>query len=141
MFDEIGAAMTDSTESPYLINLLDPAVFSITDSFNIGDTYSVYNFGTLILTTSVGAGDPFPPSDAFADSSWESGVYSIGSVMLPAGNYSITVQGDGIGGVPAGLYTRLDRGEPGRVPETGSTAALFALALVGVGVTSKRLKK
>jgi hypothetical protein len=135
--DTINATSADSLSSPYLLTFTSPAVFSVTDAFVVGDTFFVYNFGSLILTTSVAAGTPFTPSDALADNAWESGAYSIGSVLLPAGNHSITIQGDGGGGVPAGFYARVDAA----VPEPGSSAVLLTIALAGISVASRKSRK
>jgi len=134
--DTIDSAGTDSLSSPYLISLLDPAVFSITDAFFFDDTFYVYNYGLLILTTSVEAGAAFPPSNFTADEAWESGWYSIGSLVLPAGDHEITIRGDGAGGVPATFFTRMDY----PVPELGSTVVLMGLVLAGMGAVGRKLK-
>lgn len=134
--DQIDAAQTDSQNSTYFINLLESAVFSITDAFIVGDTFFVYDFGSLILTTSVAAGTPFTPSNGTADSAWESGSYSIGSVALAAGSHEITIQGDGAGGVPAGLFVRLDSASS--VPDSGATLALLGLAMGSIALLRRK---
>ena len=50
-YDDITEAFVDSTESPYTYDLAGCAYFRITDDFIVGDTFYVYDFGSLILTT------------------------------------------------------------------------------------------
>ena len=114
------------------------ADFSITDAYIVGDTFKVYDFGTLILTTVVGAGVAFAiPSDSYADSAWASGSYGIGTVTLGAGSHQITVQGDGAGGLPAGFFDRLDTSKS--VPDSSATFGLISLGLVAIVAARKRL--
>jgi hypothetical protein len=126
-YDQINDDFTDSVDStpPYSYNLAAEATFSIADSFNTGDTYFVYDFGSLILTTSVTpGGQPFEslPFEGSAAHSW-------GSVLLSAGAHQITVQGDGVSGIPAGFYTRLDSAS---VPDASTTASLLGLGFVAL---------
>lgn len=130
-YDQINAAFQNSINSPATFNLTGcGALFSITDDFVPGDTFFVYDFGNLILTTTIsGGGQTFGGGVGGAAYSW-------GSVALSAGVHVITIQGDGVGGVPAGLYTRLDAIPC--VPDAGSTALLGGAALVGlVGLRRK----
>ena len=68
--DQIAASNVDSNNSPYVFSYTFPVQLSLTDAFLVGDTFFVYDFGSLILTTSVSAGAPFSPSNAIADSAW-----------------------------------------------------------------------
>ncbi|MCP1336389.1 PEP-CTERM sorting domain-containing protein [Futiania mangrovi] len=133
-FDEIPAAFTDSTESPISLSLAGPAVFRITDSFITGDTYYVYDFGTLILTTTFQAFASGFGDDASADSAWTSASWSSGEVALSAGSHEITIQGDGVAGTPAGFYTRLDSAQVSEPAVLG----LLGLGLVGVWAARRR---
>jgi len=122
--DQVLAADADSEDGAYLYSLLRPAAFRITDAFIAGDVWRVYDFGTLILTTqfvgfSGGFGD-----NATADAAWASAAYGSGEVILAAGDHSITIQGDGAGGLPARFFVRLDLPEPG-------TWWLLSLGLAG----------
>lgn len=136
--DVIVAASTDSLGSPYIFTLTGPASFSITDAFIVGDQYSVYDFGSLILTTSLlPTRTPFavPSGDGIADAAWSSGLYQTGQILLSAASYSLTVQGDGVGGLPAGFYTRLDS-----VPEP-STLLFLGSGLAALGFWRMRKGK
>lgn len=127
--DAISAAFADSSDSPYAYNLAGNAYFRITDQFVVGDTYYVYDFGNLILTTSLAKTTVHPGAfgdDATADAGWTDGRYQSGEVLLGAGAHLLTVQGDGAGGLPAGFYTRLDSTT---VPLPG--ADLMGLSVLG----------
>jgi len=122
--DVIFGSGVDSADSPYVYSPLPTAAtFTITDDFIVGDTYKVYDFGTLILTTSVsGGGQPYGGVGGAA--------YSWGSVLLSAGAHSLTVQGDGVGGLPAGFYTRLDTARA--TPDAGSFALVGGVVWAGL---------
>ncbi len=133
--DEIDGRFVDSMFSPYVVNLTVPAIFSITDAYIEGDTYFVYDGGSLILTTTVGAGIAFPPSNGTADAAWTSGLFSIGSVGLAPGDHTITVQGDGVGGIPAGFFVRMDSAH---APDGGATVVLISLGLLAMAAVRRR---
>jgi len=132
-YDEILGRLTDSVDSPYIYNLASPAYFRITDNFLEGDTYFVYDFGSPILTTSMfyaGVPTGFPdPSPFFPESAWQNSAYSGGEILLTPGAHSLTVQGDGQGGLPAGFYTQLTS-----VPIPAPGAIL--LGSIGLGVVN-----
>jgi len=133
--DSISAADTDSAMSPYVLGLSGYAAFRISDCCIVGDQYKVYDFGTLILTTAIGTPavrTAFADGNPSADSAWTSGIYQTGEVWLSAGAHSLTVQGDGVGGLPAGFYVRLDS-----IPEP-ATLGLLGLALFGLGFARRR---
>ena len=128
-YDQINAAFVDSIDSPYIFSLATPAYFRITDDFIVGDTYYVRDFGVLILTTSapyagVPTGFPNP-----GESAWQNPAYSGGEILLAVGPHSLTVQGNGQGGTPAGFYTQLTSTV---IPAPGA----ILLGSIGAGVVS-----
>ncbi len=130
--DRVLAANADNEDGAYIYSLARPAVFRITDAFVAGDVWNVYDFGSLILTTAfvafpAGFGDNAP-----ADAAWTDAAYSSGEVFLTARSHSITVQGDGAGGMPARFFVRMDAPEPG-------TVALLCFGLAGI-LASRRLR-
>ena len=132
--DEISAPFVPSDASPYTFTLAASAIFRITDQFVPGDTYFVYNGAVtpanLILTTVFnGPQAPLTPvGDPTGEAGWESGDYSHGQITLGPGTYALTVEGDGVGGTPAGFYTRLDSATVTPEPSTFAIMGLSGVA-------------
>lgn len=132
-YDQVNLSFTDSIYSPYVFSLTSPACFRITDAFVVGDNYSVYDFGSLILTTSApyagmptGFGDP-------GESEWLNPSYSGGEILLAIGSHELTIQGDGGAGFSAaGFYTQLTSAPCPAVPAPGA----ILLGSLGAGLVN-----
>ncbi len=118
-YDNILAAWTDSSDSPYVYNLTIPAYFRITDDFIPGDTYKVWDFGLLILTTTMPYAGVPTGMPGYQESRWQDPLFGGGEVVLAAGAHSLTVQGDGLMGLSAGFASQLTT-----VPEPATVCLL-----------------
>lgn len=129
-YDQIDARFTDSINSAHVGVFASPTYFRITDYFNTGDQFFVYDFGNPILTTGYAARSSLLPiGDPLGDAGWVDPNYQTGEVLLAPGAHSITIQGDGVGGFPAGFYVRFDT-----VPEP---ATLAMLAIGGLALSRR----
>ena len=133
--DEVLAAGAPSVGSSYVFSLTGDTYFRITDAFVVGDSYSVYNFGALLVETSfqafgAGFGDNFA-----ADNGWTDASYGSAEILLGAGDYNLVVTGDGAGGLSAGFFTRLDSVAPVPLP---ASMGFLGLAIGGLGLMARR---
>ena len=126
----------DTTTAIFNFSLAFPAVLTVTDAFNAGDRFSVYDGASFLGNTSVptALGDDIGDNydAAAADPRWSTGMF-----LLPAGNYSITGfaidSPYGAGGAALQLNVS-------SVPEP-ATMFLLGTGLVGVAGAARRRKK
>ena len=142
--DQINLANTPSVGSDFVFTVAHGfnGSFAVTDAFIPGDTYSVFlfgsprgssvfaNFGNGYFDNSLG--------DQTLAAAWSSSSYSHYIILFGEGNFSFTVTGDGIAGLPAGLGVRFDtHAVGGGVPEP----ATWALMLGGFGLAGAALRR
>jgi len=130
--DHINDAGGFNLGGPYVYALSGPAMFRITDVLALGDIWTVFDFGLPILTTTVQAFASGFGDNLQADTDWMDAVHSKGQVLLGAGAHSLTVSGNGVGGLPAHYFARLDT-----VPEP-ATLALLGIAIAGLALSRRR---
>lgn len=141
--DQLSTAGGATDGSPFTFTLAEGQIasFKVTDQFLTGDSFTLFSAGSLLATSSAFAGAAHAiVGDATGEAGWLSASYEkIEYTFAEAGTYAFNIVGDGVGGIPAGLYVRLDV-IAGSVPEP-SSLALMALALAGVGVAARRRQK
>jgi hypothetical protein len=130
--DQIDDAGVASLFSPYEFTLDTPAYFRVTDQFIVGDTYFLTDatLGFLGQTTLNGAQAPTTNGTGLGEDGWRSADYGHFETILAPGNYSITLTGDGAGGLPAGMFIQLEK-----IPAPGAAALL---GLGGLVATRRR---
>jgi hypothetical protein len=123
--DQVNTAATPSINSAWTFTVAGPSVFSVVDCCVVGDVYQLFDGGMSLLATSTFyAGSGVQASGSYG-SYWTNASYSKLAYLVGPGSYSFTIEGNGAGGLPAGLGVRLDNA----VPEP----ATWALMLMGFG--------
>jgi len=126
-----------SSGNDFTFSLASISELKVTDAFLYGDTFKVYDFGSLLFTTNTvptfGSGASNP------DAAWADASFSHGSYVLGTGNHSISVFADtsphGSGGAYLGVFTSA-------VPEPETYAMLLAgLGMMGAVARRRQQKK
>ncbi|OYU42140.1 MAG: hypothetical protein CFE44_25695, partial [Burkholderiales bacterium PBB4] len=76
--------------NPFTFSLSGNGVLKVTDAFQYGDIFDVFINGALVPTFTTSApGNGFETPDP--DAAFDGGLYSSGSLLLGAGNYSVMI--------------------------------------------------
>ena len=138
-FGGVGSSSSDN----YTFTLTDTLSFYVTDAYQIGDVFDVYDGAILIGSTNfvaMDASEPISPlgDQALTQQAYDSGLYSVGEFVLGAGIYDMSmitaVSPFGSGGA----YVKLDTSTA--IPEPG-TMLLLGTGLIGLAYSRRKLNK
>jgi len=121
--------------NPFTFNAPGDTVLKVTDAFDHGDTFFVYDLGSLLFATplvAVTLGTVTNPDTAFADP-----LYSHSSVVLGAGAHSIQIFTGNSPYGGGGAYVEV---ETAPVPEP-TTLALLGGAMTALGAYRRRQRR
>lgn len=125
---EPGADPVNPGNPPWMFSLVDVGELRITDAFLTGDTFTVFDFNSAILSTS----SPNAGDDCGADpeACYRTTGVSRGSLILAAGDHELTIRVDNSPYNSGAAYFRIDRivgvSEP-------MSIMLLGLGLMGLG--------
>ncbi len=128
--DTLSTADSTTDASPWTFSLASGGHFSLTDCCRAGDTYTLSGDINGVSVVGAGAADGRADGSVYGDA-WLNASLGKFTTYLGAGDYTVTISGDGLGGIPAGLGVRLDSA----VPEPATWAMMIAgFGLVGAAV-------
>lgn len=125
-----------TVNSAWDFTVLVPSVFRVTDAFATGDNLKLFSGATEVATQVFSAMPSFGSFTGY-DTGWTSAAFSKIEYLVGPGTYSLTILGDGGGGLPAGFGVRLDSLDVSSgVPEP----ATWGLLIVGFGMLGAALR-
>lgn len=131
--DTLSAAGGQTNNSAWTFTVATSAYFRVTDCCILGDTYQLFGPG-LLITSTVGPRAATLTGTGFFEALWQDPTYSHLEWLVGPGSYSMTITGDGAGGIPADLGVMLEA-----VPEPETYALMLAgLAMTGLAVRRRR---
>lgn len=134
LYDEITAVAAPSINSPWTFTVTLPSIFSVTDAFLTGDTLFISGDLSGSTTFFAGAATDIQATGA-GGFAWQSAAYSKIAIAVAPGTYSVSIAGDGVRGVPAGFFVRLDTAPAVTEP---ATLALLGAGLLGLAAVRRR---
>ncbi len=146
-YDQVDVVGNPSEGSPWVFTVQvndAPGIFSLSDGFIAGDTYTVSVNGGAGISSVFGGGvntnfdmvpNNFGPAANYFAADFLDPTFSHLQLYLAPGLYSISITGDGKGGLPAGFGVRLDS----PVPEPATWALMITgFGLAGIGLRRRR---
>ena len=131
--DTLTASGQPTASSPWSFTVSQASTVSVTDDFVTGDIYTLS--GGLTGVTTFYAGDNDVRATGPGGAAWLSASYSKIAIDVGPGSYSFSITGLGQGGIPAGLWVRLDP-KIGAVPE----AATWMMMIFGFGMAGAAMR-
>lgn len=119
------------------------ATLRVTDAFSRGDVFDIYDFDTLIGSTSLVDINPILPQTRDPEVAFADTTYSSGEFTLAPGEHSITIRPNispfGLGAGYFQLYASPQVSQPTSVPEPISVLSLLALGSFGIVQMNSRV--
>jgi hypothetical protein len=132
--DTLNVAGDPTANSPWTVTFTNPGRVWLLDCCIEGDSYSLS--GDISGSTSFVVGGPLHPTLTPFPEWFDARYGKYMSGLLAAGSYTFSITGDGVGGLPAGLWVAATEGA---IPEPATWAMMIAgFGLVGFAARRRR---